>query len=113
MSRDRRTVDIAKYLGNSVSDYADVSAPCALDGDLDLVDAFVSFWIGLRLWRLGHFHGPDGGGAHIHGGAVVAGDVPGFWSAEPVALGFVGGVIDAPGGFVGFVFEPFAEHETR
>src|SRR5437899_9904862 len=58
--------------------------------------------------RRGHFHGPDGGGTHVHGGAVVAGDVPGFGGAEPVAFGFVGGVVDALGGFVGFVLHSFA-----
>lgn len=62
-------------------------------------------------WRVSirhHFHGPDPSRAHIHAGAKVSRDVPGLGGPEPVAFGFVDDVIEAPGGFVGFVFHVFA-----
>src|SRR6267142_773358 len=49
--------------------------------------------------------------AHVHGGTIISGNVPGFRSAEPITLRFVAGVIEAPGGTVSFVLQPVAEHE--
>src|SRR5882762_8704546 len=59
-----------------------------------------------------HFHGPNGGGAHVHGSAIVTVDIPSFGSAEPVAFFFIAGVIDALDGFIGLVFHAVAEHES-
>ena len=59
----------------------------------------------------GHLHGPDGGWAHVHGGAEVSGVVPGFGGAEPIAFGVVDHVIHAPSGFVCLLFHAFAQKE--
>src|SRR5437764_11591419 len=64
-----------------------------------------------RLFRrLRHLHRPDCRWTHIHGSSVMAALVPGFGCAEPVSLGFIGGVIDAPCGAESFIFQAVAQH---
>ena len=41
----------------------------------------------------------------------MPGDVPGFRRTEPIALRFIGGVIDAPGCTISFVFQSITQHE--
>src|SRR5689334_19043668 len=58
-----------------------------------------------------HLHRPDGRNSHVHGGTKVACVVPCLRRTKPIALSFVGYVIDAPSRPIGLVFHSVGQHE--
>src|SRR5207253_9359416 len=65
----------------------------------------------ILLRRRRHLHRPNRRWTHVHGCSVVPSFVPGFGSAEPVALSFIGGVINAPRRAIALVFQSIAQHQ--